>query len=142
MSESGFWRYIRQGMKDKWNASRHEDITSRGIPDVSFGLGGKNGWIELKILNRQPRELTILRLEHFTVWQKRWLINRGNAGGNCWFFLRLGPLTNREYLLFNYLTIDRIGFITRVEMITLSQGYWRGNKIDWDELEQILLAGP
>jgi len=140
VSEKGFWQYVKKGMADRWNASRHEDgNSSPGTPDVSFGLNGRHGWIELKILERRHRrEHTIVRLEHFTVWQKRWLTDRGKAAnGGCWFFLRVGPPSDREYLLFNHNLVNKIGFLTMDEMVEIADGYWQ-NSINWDELEDIL----
>jgi len=146
MSEKGFWQYLKKGMEEnfaRFHCSRHECAnTAPGTPDVSYGLNGRDGWIELKILPARFKNTnTIVRLEHFTVWQKRWLTDRGHSGtGLCWFFLRVGGPHDREYLLFNYLSIDSIGFMTMDEMVEIADGYWK-NRINWAELEHILTVG-
>ncbi len=88
MSEESMWTYIRTRMGKSWDAQRHEDKNSLGIPDVSYGINGINGWIELKNIDKYPKRGKI-RLTHFTREQRFWLKNRQKYGGNCWLLLRI-----------------------------------------------------
>ena len=52
-AEKNLWRYVRKGMAEHWDATRHEDRVTPGVPDVSFRVGGRNGWLELKTAERR-----------------------------------------------------------------------------------------
>ena len=58
-----------------WNfhTERHEDKRNVGIPDISYGAEGVNGWIEVKWQNNHK----------LTPTQCNWLANRAKTGGNC-----------------------------------------------------------
>lgn len=101
-SHSQMWRDIQQateGLKreGRWHACRHEDSATVGVPDVSYGLDGRNGWIELKSVPRWPRKAPV-RIRDLTVHQVRWLEKRGEAGGCCWLLLSVG----RDYILMDH----------------------------------------
>ena len=57
----------RHGFHVQW----HEDRAGLGIPDVSYGFGGINGWIEFKWLRTE-----------FEPMQPRWLAHRARTGGH------------------------------------------------------------
>jgi hypothetical protein len=70
-----------------FDVQAHEDAVDNFIPDLSFAFAGKDGWVELKYLNKLPRNLDAI--PHYTYGQQEWLINRGFKGsGNC--FLLVG----------------------------------------------------
>jgi hypothetical protein len=126
MAEKTLWKYLRDGMKGRWDACRHEDRLTAGVPDVSYGLQGINGWIELKELKRSTKGQ--LRLPRLTIEQRRWLTYRGRKGGNCWILVRVG----RDYILIN----GEDAF--QIEELSLNQFKLWSRAIDWDELEKIL----
>lgn len=63
----------------------HEDQSSTGIPDMSYGFQSTNGWIETKwkTIKLEPQ-------------QPRWLEARSQAGGHC--FLLLGIPTGWQLI--------------------------------------------
>lgn len=82
-------------MGDRWEASRHEDILSKGVPDVSYSLSQlSSGWIELKtaFTVRNGR----IKFKEFTQDQRIWLFKRNLKCGHCfvlaanesrWYFI-------------------------------------------------------
>ena len=83
--ERNFWEWLDTAVGNGWDAQRHEDKYSVGIPDVSFGALGVNGWIELKACKKWPTN----GLPKFTTKQAGWLSSRGNMGGNCFILARI-----------------------------------------------------
>ncbi len=71
--EKNFWQYIDNKMGASWDAQRHEDKFTTGIPDVSYALFGTSGWIELKCLDAWPVRNGIVKIPHLTAEQKLWL---------------------------------------------------------------------
>lgn len=104
--ETKFWGKISMAMSGAWDAQRHEDKISLGIPDVSFGFKGKNGWIELKYLEDYPKkESSPIRIKHFTPEQKIWLEVRQMFGGNCWVLIGI----SKDIYLFKAEDLTGIG---------------------------------
>jgi len=135
-SERALWVYLRENMKHRGHFSRHEGLDP-GTPDVSYGLRGTHGWIELKLQQEWPkRDTTVLRLHHFTQWQKQWLKKRGRIAGNCWLFIRV----DRDYMLFTWQTAQEIGSMTKTGMMVSCSGRWH-RSVNWTEFESILVAG-
>lgn len=137
MSESAFWNTLRDGMKGKWLAQRHEDAFSEGIPDVSFDMPGirGSGWIELKYLETFPkREKTIVRIPHYTNMQRLWIKYHGRINCRTFLFVQVG----REYFLFDWHTAsDYVGRSYRQLDFRAEAFYWK-NHIDFDKLKKIL----
>lgn len=134
--ESALWRNLRLGMKHRWNAQRHEDRFSEGVPDVSYAIGGRDGWIELKAAPQWPvRPTTPLRV-HMTPQQVLWLEQRGRAGnGRCFILLRV----DRDYLLltWHHARAFQEG-LTQEELIIRSRkNRWEG-RINFEELAMAL----
>ena len=132
MREGEFWRRVARGMAGRWSACRHEDTTRSGVPDVSFGLGGRQGWVELKVLPRWPRPETPVKMAHFTQLQRVWLVERGRAGGRC--FLLLG--VERDALLLPWRAIELRDERTLGELAAVGL-LWRSH-IDWTKLAESL----
>jgi len=89
VNESDLWKYIKTGMIGKWHASRIESSAGNGIPDISFGLPGKNGWIELKYIREWPkRQDTKVKLP-LRPEQKHWISARGGLSGDVWVLVRI-----------------------------------------------------
>jgi len=122
-------------MKGYWHVQRHEDKLTLGIPDVSFGIGGGGGWIELKYLHEWPKMVnTVVSIDHYTSEQRRWLRNRGRYNQNCWLFLRVGK---DEFMLFDWQQAQMVGQLTKRELIVQCDHIWSG-KIDFQALVKIL----
>ena len=90
MTESGLWAYIKKGMLTSgWHVTRIESSAGNGVPDVSFGIPEKNGFIELKYIKEWPkRESTKVKLP-LRPEQKHWLKARGQLSGNVWVICRI-----------------------------------------------------
>jgi len=89
-SEKDLWRFIKESMGAHWDAQRHEDKDSLGIPDVSYGLQDRQGWIELKYVEKFPkRDTTPIKIPHFTPLQRNWLNKRYRYGKNVWVGLQI-----------------------------------------------------
>lgn len=72
----------------------HEDRFENDIPDVSFGFGGVDGWMEFKFVDRAPR---MFSLPKFTGGQQSWLIERGTKGKGA-TFLVIGMANGRTII--------------------------------------------
>lgn len=99
LGENTFKKYLIRTMGRRWDVQSHEDKYSEGIPDLSYGIGGVNGWIELKYLPEWPlRNDVYVKPDRFTANQVNWLISRGKKGGKCFIFIKIGD----EYFLFDW----------------------------------------
>jgi hypothetical protein len=142
VSEHHLWDRLRDGMATRWHAQRHEDKHSKGIPDVSYGIGRRgDGWIELKYLKQYPRDdheaAWDLKLDHFTVEQRNWLSQRakhgtgrvfvmcqfGNTMTGIWQWNKLAPLLGKKSLY---------------EIEKAASGIWWHGPINFAELTLIL----
>lgn len=128
--EAVFWNWLRRRVGSRWNAQRHEDSNDLGIPDVSFGACGIDGWLELKALARRP--VRSFKIDHLTKEQVLWLEERGEAGsGCCWLCLRLGM----DVALIRYgrarCLLGRS--VTQAQVYELARGYWPEGQFDADQ---------
>jgi hypothetical protein len=110
------WSHLKSIMKDHWHACRHEDLLSVGIPDISFGLDGIQGWIEMKSLSSWPIRNN-RKIPDLTIHQVRWLEARGRTGGSCWILLSV----ETDYILIPWTQGDQL----RIE------GLPKKDRIDW-----------
>lgn len=139
LTEAKLWQQMRTGMGRTWDASRHEDGLGVGVPDVSYGLHGVNGWIELKVRDFWPkRQNGCLRLDKLTAVQVLWLEKRGKSAGNCWVFMRI----ENTYLLFNWKVVRGL----REKPMTPNQfksyaDHWWEDTVDWGEFALALTQG-
>lgn len=138
MSESDLWTKLKNGMGDRWDAQRHEDKFQLGIPDVSFGLPGVNGWIELKFLKEYPkRRDSVIRIEHYTENQRQWLYRRWKMAGHVFLLIQI----SNEFFLFTGQEMALLGNVGNREWyIDRALWYWK-KKINFDQLTQLLLEG-
>ena len=138
MKESDLWQYLRKGMIGKWHVSRIESSAGNGVPDVSFGVPGINGWIELKYIARWPSLAKTKVKFPLRAEQKHWILNRGAVAGNVWGMVRIEDdffLLNHEQVIFFHVH----GF---------TKDYWLRNvkhqwhrRIDFNILPAILRRG-
>ena len=80
-SESNFWGLIRSHLPYGCDFQRIETgSTGRGIPDVNLCYGGKEIWVELKIVNGRKIDLS--------PEQVSWAHRRWRAGGTSYIMAR------------------------------------------------------
>jgi len=143
-SESSLWLYIRDGMLGRRDATRHEDRLSGGTPDVSYGMAGNNGWIELKWLNVVVADkYAPIKIPHFTYDQKRFLRKRGAAGGHCWLLIGVEDVNGQPtFLLINWTEVDdTIGDTASYDDLYGKCVRAWGDMIDFDQLREFLRRG-
>lgn len=68
-----------------FDVQAHEDKISNFVPDLSFAVAGKDGWIEVKYQDEPPA--TLGGISHWTVGQEEWLYKRGMRGAAQCFLL-------------------------------------------------------
>lgn len=137
-THSQIWAYLKTNMLKRWNACRHECSATVGTPDISFACLGTHGWIELKSIEKWPKERE--RLRDLTIHQVRWLERRGKAGnGGCFLLLSVGE----DWLLFphfqlNDLFYDGVGPKEKYSKVQFPV-LWE-KTIPWDEFMTIISA--
>jgi hypothetical protein len=136
MTESILWNDMRKFLPQSLDMTRHEDKYRSGIPDVSYGVNGVNGWIELKFEPRWPRD-GILRYRKFKETQRVWLRARGESGGHCYILTIVGSGKQREYLLHSWRDEQLLGVVSRDELVEFSQLCW--NYSQWGDTREKLL---
>lgn len=87
-AEARFWSWLQPIITSFADVQRHEDKYSVGIPDLSYGVNGVNGWIELKACDKWPTG----GLPLFTNKQSNWLTDRGKTGGHCFILVRISSV--------------------------------------------------
>jgi hypothetical protein len=108
------------------NAVSIENGCGTGTPDVNF----VEGWVELKSVDRWPPRGGPLRVEHFTEYQKVWLLRRRRAGGQAFLLLKVG----KDWLLFDgWVAAQELGHRTREELFLLTIRTW-ARTIDSEEM--------
>jgi len=137
--EQKLWDHVRAGMASRWDAQRHEDRYATGIPDVSFGIHGKDGWIELKHLHKGPANQDRpwdFAYDHLTSDQRNWMTRRARQGsGRVFVLAQIGDL----FCLWRWQALEpRLGHATFAELCRLGT-CWR-NRIAFHELEAVLTA--
>lgn len=129
MSERRLWHGLRDWLASYvgMDLQRHEDYLSAGIPDVSFGVDGVDGWLELKWLPRWPVRPDTLPRFKLTPIQQRWLTRRGERGGGSVFVLA-GIGTERILVHWSRCSLLRFG--TRDEICSAASLRWEGWPVD------------
>lgn len=117
MNESQLWGRLEKAVPNA-DMTRHEDRTRRFIPDVSFGLEGINGWIELKAYDHWPSD-GIPKFRNYHPGQKNWLVKRGRAGGHCFALVAV----DQYIFLFGWWQIRQLGFWNRDELFCQALTY-------------------
>lgn len=134
MSEST----IRRFLVDKFKALDMQPIEctiKAGVPDLNYCCG----WIELKYLAAWPaRNDTVVRLRHYTDYQRHWLLRRYRIGGNAYLILKVGRC---EWLIYDAPRAQVIGTVSKHETIGeaklhLQQGF------NYDEILRAIHPRP
>lgn len=120
MSEARLWKYLAEVLGGVWEAQRHEDRYSVGVPDVSYATD-HHGWIELKKVKR-PRPGGLVTIPHFTPAQRNWAKRFGKKCGGVWVLVQV----DRSFFLFGWWSVDRIGRMTEEEMRSECHASWEG----------------
>lgn len=86
------WDYLARQMGRLWHAQRHEDRYSPDIPDLSYGFGGTEGWIELKTIPGWPANPNKpVSIPHLRAGQVNWIEERNKYGSShTWLLLAVG----------------------------------------------------
>lgn len=138
MNEYGVWRYLQKGMLGRWHATRIESCVGMGIPDVSFGVSGINGWLELKYTPDWPkRDSTKVKLA-LRPEQKNWIQTRGALSGNVWVFWRI----SNTFFLLTWSTAISLAEegATSADLLKRCTRYWH-RFTDFTELAGVLSNG-
>lgn len=98
-SEKSTWASLKRIVGDRWHATRIEDRLQSGVPDVSWGARGVQGWIELKYVPKPPVRLGTPFRIGLRPEQAVWLQQRGRVGNYCWVLARV---QNLQWLLFDW----------------------------------------
>ena len=138
MNEAGVWQTLRKGMMGTgWHVTRIESSAGNGVPDVSFGIPSKNGWVELKYIAEWPKRITTLIKLPLRPEQKHWIKARGELSGDVWVFIRI---ENTFYLLTWQQATDACNGWTKEEWLRYPDGVWE-KRVDFQELCVCLKGG-
>tara|TARA_R110000744_G_scaffold352095_3_gene458138 strand:+ start:3271 stop:3690 length:420 start_codon:yes stop_codon:yes gene_type:complete len=134
--ENTFKKYLMEKMGTRWAAQSHEDQYSEGIPDVSFGADGVNGWIELKQIAYWPkRESTLVKPAKYTPEQVNWLRKRNRMGGHCYVLIKVG---SSHYFLFGADAARKLANGVHKNFYFDDSIHWWSGSIDPAELIQLI----
>lgn len=99
---------------------RIEDKLGLGVPDVNF----TRGWIELKYLPQWPvREATEVKIDHFTMEQRAWLLRRAARNGRVYLLLKVGT----DWLLFEgRMAAQIVGNVCKRKLYHAALEAWSG----------------
>ena len=137
MSETNLWRYLQRNLKDKNTMlMRIENPFYKGVPDVNFLIDGNEGWLELKYIPQYPKkEITIVKVPHFTIEQKIWHNARFKNKGRTMVLIQVDD----DYFIFKKEKINLLGSLNKFRMFQHANKFWK-NKINFRELRKELCA--
>lgn len=105
-----------------WQA--HEDKFTSGISDLSYGVKGVCGWVELKTYDRWPRDPhKVVPFSDLKPTQVNWSIKRGRACGRVWFLVSFGD----DWILISWRHARKLGKLTRGQLLAYSDIVGRGS---------------
>lgn len=135
--ENTFKKYLMSIMGTLWDAQSHEDMYSEGIPDLSFGAKGVNGWIELKQIAAWPvRPGTPAKPDRYTPQQVNWLMRRNRRGGSCFVMVKVGE---GEYFLFAGNMARHVARgLVRSDYYTMCLASWQGSIVPHELLRHLI----
>lgn len=141
MSESSFARALRDGFRKKAKELGHKTAWTRlecsgeGIPDVVISLGGNHYFIELKYVANYPKkDITPVRIPHFTSAQRWWSVLHGEAGWLCYVFIKI----QNDFILFHWSALEGLGSWTKEQM--KERAIWHcSGRLDYEGFVIIML---
>jgi hypothetical protein len=137
MRESDLWKYVKQGMMGKWHVTRIESSAGNGVPDVSFGLKDKQGWVELKYIPEWPKRSTTKVKLPLRPEQKHWINARGSLSGHVWVLCRIQD----DFYLLDHLAANLlVAGSTKEYWDEYCTAHWV-KRIDFDEFYGVLYNG-
>lgn len=136
--ENRLKKHLMAVMGTRWDAQSHEDRYSVGIPDLSYGARGVNGWIELKRVLKWPKmPETPVKIDHLTANQVNWLKKRGRRAGHCYILIQV----DAEYFVFPFHEARRVrAGITREKFSEFCVLHMSGS-LDPDKLIECITDG-
>lgn len=123
------WGRVRKALKGL-DPIRIENRCELGTPDVNISSGE---WIELKIAEA-PKRGGILKIEHYTPYQRTWAIRRNHAGGKVFLLLKV---SNTWILLKGEVAAQYLNYTTIDELCKKAEKVWK-IKLNDQELRDIL----
>lgn len=94
-----------------------ENYVGPGTPDVNY----VEGWIELKWLQRWPKNANTVVTFDFPAQQRIWHLKRRSRGGRSWFLIQC----KREWILMDGgVAAINIGFLCREDIYKLATETW------------------
>jgi hypothetical protein len=119
-AENSFKKYLMGIMGTRWDAQSHEDKYSSGIPDLSYGANGINGWIELKHIKSWKGDRPV-KPDKYTVIQVNWLNKRQKCGGHCFIMIKIAD----DYYLLDAIKAKAVkSGMTKQQYETNSISHW------------------
>jgi hypothetical protein len=114
--EKAFRKEVMDILGNLGDVTNHEDSWQPGIADLSFAVGGKDGWLELKVASPIGAEEDRIKLG-FTFVQARWLSRRATHGnGRVYGLVRVWTPSKGQAEFFLYRGIDIKGLTDVVTM--------------------------
>ncbi len=108
--EQRLWQRVRRALAPHGRVSRIENPLDPGMPDVSYCLGGVEGWLELKALPAWPKQLnTIVGPRLVRPAQRAWWVRQLAAGGRLHVLLAVGDRRPDHVLLTGELALAHLG---------------------------------
>ena len=77
-----------------------ENPCEPGTPDINWCDMGREGWVELKYLERFPVRKGVVKIEHYTLQQRQFGAHRRGLGGNWALIVVIGEGLERACLGF------------------------------------------
>lgn len=108
----------------RFDAHAIENTCEFGTPDVECSTA----WIELKVRPEWPkREDTVVRFDHFTAPQRKWLRDRWRCNGRAWLL----AVIDRDFLLFSGGPAgEYFGRVARRKLEALATAVWKSSEFD------------
>lgn len=131
MSESNFWDRVRNGVKlvkPKAELDRVENMVMAGMPDVNFLIDLREGWMELKQIDKEPaRGGKVFGDGGLRDAQVLWIHRRWKKGGNVHIVSQVGKyiFVHKGHCAkdFNEMTLENL--------LSSCSFYHRGANCDW-----------
>jgi hypothetical protein len=129
-SEKQFWNLLRDKLPIN-KMYRVENKVTKGMPDIHYIHEGKSGWIELKYLDKFPKNRISSGLK---LNQMYWSLEHFKNGGASWVLIRIGR---------DFIALVNAGYVgklynrpSRPDFLKFCTFYKKGNMTneDWSEL--------